>query len=303
MPGNFLKTDFLTQYLILQESIYRGEPWATSMILKNTHPAKAEVNPIMRRGKYSQELDAARRAALASGQIQMRKSGKVKSVQLKEDDSPVSEVDIACEKVILEHLLSAFPADGVLGEEGASQKGSSGRRWIVDPLDGTRPYLRGIPTFSTLIALEDEGVPVVGMIHLPALNITAWASQGDGAFVDGLPAHVSTESRPERCIGSALGFVEKASEPLGQKLLQTMRSWNYHYGFMDAFSYVLVAQGKIDLCVNLLDKAWDCAAAACIVSEAGGIYLSAKGRSSVHDGSILLGNKTLVEKTLASLKI
>jgi fructose-1,6-bisphosphatase/inositol monophosphatase family enzyme len=207
-------------------------------------------------------------------------------------------VDRACETLIRERLLKAFPTDGFLGEETPALAGSGGRRWIVDPLDGTRPYLRGIPTHSVLIALEEEDKPVVGIIHLPAMNITCWATRGNGAYKNGKPIRVSTVSSIAGVTGTALGFREKADSGEGRALLTLMRAWDYAYGFMDAYSYVCIASGNLDLAVNLLDKPWDCASAACIVAEAGGTYSDIAGERSIHNGSIILSNGLVHEEAL-----
>jgi len=247
---------------------------------------------------HSRELAAALLAAREAGELQLSFVEKLPSAERKADASPVTIVDRACETLIRDRLLKTFRADGFLGEETETVVGSGTRRWIVDPLDGTRPYLRGIPTHSVLIALEEEGKPVVGVIHLPAMNITCWATLGNGAYMNGKPIRVSAVSTLDAATGAALGFRERADSREGKVLLSLMRDWDYAYGFMDAYTYVCVASGKLDLAVNLLDKPWDCASAACIVAEAGGTFSDIRGERSVHNGSIVLSNGLLHEETL-----
>ncbi len=239
---------------------------------------------------YEKELLVARQASRAAGELQLSFLKSLPSVERKQDGSPVSEVDKSCELLIRDHITRAFPEDGFLGEESGSSIGTSGRSWIVDPLDGTRPYLRGIPTYSVLIALEDRSVPVVGVMHFPGLEETYWAARGGGAFFNGQPIRVSTTHDLTRAMGSALGFLERAETTEGARLFSLMRQWDYAYGFMDAYSYASVACGRIDASVNLLDKAWDCAAGACIVTEAGGSFSDVHGNRTVHNGSIVLSN-------------
>ncbi len=141
--------------------------------------------------QYEKELAVARTAAVRAGSLQIEHRDNIPAIVRKDDDSPVTEVDRKCEALIRHALLEAFPSDGFLGEETGRQEGSSGRTWIVDPLDGTRPYIRGIPTYSALIALEDEDQPVVGVLHLPAMRETYWACRGGGAFLNGQPIRVS----------------------------------------------------------------------------------------------------------------
>jgi histidinol phosphatase-like enzyme (inositol monophosphatase family) len=246
------------------------------------------------------ELTVAIKAAQAAGKIQLDglKEPASLDIEKKSDRSPVTAVDKACEARIREILLGEFPNDGFLGEETGENAGTTARRWIADPLDGTRPFIRGIPTHSALIALEEDGVPTVGVIHLPAMGLTCYAASGYGAFIDGERIRVSSTSNLSEAMGSVLGITEYAGAPLGESLIALTRAWDYTYGFMDAYSYVLLADGKLDACVNLLDKPWECAAAACIVTEAGGRYSSVRGEKTVHGGSIVLTNGILHEATL-----
>jgi histidinol-phosphatase len=239
---------------------------------------------------YDAEMKAAVAACLAAGSVQLDSRGKILHVETKADTSPVTEVDKLCEAIIRDALSKQFPRDGFLGEETGEERGSSGRRWIVDPLDGTRPYIRGLPTHSVLIALEDGDELVVGCMHLPAMRETYAAHKGKGAFLNNTRIRVSSTAALGKVMGSGLGFVEKAGTRPGATLISFMQQWDYAYGFMDAFTYGCIASGKIDVCVNLLDKPWDCAAAACIVTEAGGRYSDISGIRSVHNGSIVLSN-------------
>ncbi|MDR0307691.1 MAG: inositol monophosphatase [Chitinispirillales bacterium] len=248
----------------------------------------------------TKELEFALKAAREAGKIQLALSGGSLNIERKDDCSPVTQVDKKCEEKVREIILSEFPDDSFLGEETGESGLSKTRRWIVDPIDGTRPYIRGIPTHSVLIALEEDAnpVPVIGVIYLPAMDIICYASKGEGAFINGKKINVSSTDKLSGAMGSTLGLVEYADEPLGRSVLALMRKWDYTYGFMDAYSYVLLASGKLDVCVNLLDKAWDCAAAACIITEAGGRFSDISGERSVHNGSIVLTNGILHDQIL-----
>jgi histidinol-phosphatase len=250
---------------------------------------------------YKRELATALKTAGEAGALLLKYARRMPAVTLKGDRSPVTGADRASESLIRRRLREAFPHDGFLGEESGVAPGKNGRLWIVDPLDGTRPYLRGIPTWSVLIALVERNGPVVGVIRLPALGLTCSASRGDGAFLNGKRIRVSRVSSPRKAMGTALGFVEKAGRKEGKKLLSLMRSWDYAYGFMDAFSYVCVAAGQLDIAVNLLDRPWDCAAAACIVREAGGAFSDIRGRQTVFGGSAVLSNGLLHASALRRL--
>lgn len=239
---------------------------------------------------YAVELQLAIEAAKLAGAIQLENRHLLTSIEKKNDRSPVTAIDRECERVIKAHLLSRFPSDSFLGEETGDHHGKSSRRWIVDPLDGTRPYIRNIPTYSVLISLETDMKPVVGVIYLPAMGILCYGSEGAGAFLNDQPISVSETSALEHSMGSALGFIEKSDLAEGKNLFSLMHSWDYMYGFMDAYTYVCIASGRLDLAVNLLDKAWDCSAAACIITEAGGMYTDIHGNKTAHNGSIVFSN-------------
>ena len=250
---------------------------------------------------YQKELKTALKAAKAAGKVQLKGLSQLKKIEFKEDHSPVTVIDRQCEDIIRGTILKAFPDDGFLGEESGYLEGKSGRRWIVDPLDGTRPYLRGIPTFSVLIALEDKDRFIVGVMYFPALKETYFATEGSGAFLNDRPIHVSRTDKLNKVMGTSQGFVEKADTDEGKKLFELMKKWDYNYGFMDAYSYASLAAGRLDLAVNLIDKPWDCAAAACVISEAGGQYSDIAGKQTIYEGSIVFSNGKLHQDALAQL--
>jgi fructose-1,6-bisphosphatase/inositol monophosphatase family enzyme len=170
---------------------------------------------------FNTELTIALDTAIKAGKRQLEFQHKCLSVEIKKDHSPVTEVDKLCENFIRERLLGAFPDDGFMGEESGSYKGSSNRCWIVDPLDGTRPFIRGIPTHSVLISLEENHEPVVGVIHLPAMNITCWGAKNSGAFLNG-EKNLSLQNRfPEKCNRKRTGLPGKSRSIGRRTALQT----------------------------------------------------------------------------------
>ena len=252
---------------------------------------------------YTNELQRALEASRLAATIQQEKRYLLRSIEKKSDRSPVTAIDKECEQTVKAHFLSHFPEDSFLGEEtGSCQNSNNGRRWIVDPLDGTRPYIHNIPTYSVLISLEENFVPVVGVIYLPALDILCYATKGEGAFLNDAPIRVSDTDTMSEVMGSALGFVEKWDTVEGKQLFELMKTWDYNYGFMDAFSYVAVASGKLDCAVNLLDKPWDCSSAACIITEAGGTFSDIAGNRTAHNGSIVFSNRKLHNEVLGFFK-
>lgn len=250
---------------------------------------------------YEQELSTVVDIVKRVGEFQREQQKKLPKTILKEDRSPVTVVDIASETMIREHLLGAFPLDAFWGEESGTTEGESSRRWIVDPLDGTRPYIRNIPTYSILVALEENGVLVLGVVYFPALDECYWATRGGGAFCNGSKITVSPVPVLAESMGSALGLTEMSDLPVGKSLLLCMQSWDYVYGFMDAYSYMSVASGKLDVCVSLLDMPWDRAPAALIVAEAGGVFSDLSGKPTIYtSGSFLVSNGLVHQETLES---
>src|SRR5690349_14810664 len=140
---------------------------------------------------YVDELAVARRAADDAGRFALGHFKTGLAVEAKADGSPVTIADRGAEERLRKTLAAAFPADGILGEELGETSGASGRRWIIDPIDGTQSFIRGVPLWGVLVALEDRGECVVGVVALPALGETLWAVRGGGAFMNGAPARVA----------------------------------------------------------------------------------------------------------------
>lgn len=247
---------------------------------------------------YAKELKLAIAIAKEVGAYQLEKQATLGKINLKEDRSPVTEVDQNSEEMIKEAINKAFPEDSFFGEETGKTEGTSGRRWIVDPLDGTRPYIHKIPTFSTLIGLEENGEMVLGVVNLPAMNECYYATKGGGAFCNGKQVQVSKCNSIENAMGANLGLVEEADTPVGKKLLPFMQKLDYVYGFMDAYSYVAVAAGKLDVCITLIDFPWDRSPAAIIVEEAGGRFSTLTGERTIYGDNFLVTNGIIHDDVL-----
>jgi len=214
------------------------------------------------------------------------------TVETKRDLSPVTEADLAVEQAIRTRLAAARPADGIFGEEFGDDR-TEGRRWIVDPIDGTRNYSRGVPVWGTLIALEEDGQPTVGVASAPALGRRWWAERGEGAFADGAAIHVSRVARIEDAI---LSFALDEHVPE----LAT-RCWLAR-GFGDFWAHVLVAEGAVDGAVDSRGvKVWDLAAVKVIVEEAGGRFSDLDGSARIDTGSAVSSNGVLHQELLDSL--
>jgi histidinol-phosphatase len=222
------------------------------------------------------------------------------AVDTKPDLSPVTEVDRRVEEMLRERIAARRPGDGVLGEEFGAE-GSGGTRWIVDPIDGTKNYVRGIPVFATLIAVESDGRLVAGVASAPALHRRWWAARERGAFADGVAIRVSRVAALEDaqlCFTGALGFERKG---MGERFLTLARRCWRNRGFGDFWQHVLVAEGSADVAVEPDVSLWDLAALQVIVEEAGGRFTDLLGVSRPDGGSAVSTNGLLHDEVLAIL--
>jgi histidinol-phosphatase len=221
-------------------------------------------------------------------------------VETKPDLTPVTEADRAVESALRERIESARPGDAVVGEEFGSS-GESSRRWFLDPIDGTKNFVRGVPVFATLIALQQDGEVVAGVCSAPALHSRWWAARGSGAFADGRRIHVSAVNHlgdAQLSYDSVPGFEE---EGLGERFLALARRCWRTRGFGDFWSHVLVAEGAVDVAVEPVVNPWDLAPLAVIVEEAGGRFTDLRGATRIDGGSAVSSNGLLHDTVLAAL--
>jgi histidinol-phosphatase len=226
-------------------------------------------------------------------------------VEQKPDLTPVSEADRAVEDAIRSRLAQDRPDDAVLGEEqGASGEGP--RRWIVDPIDGTMSYVRGVPAWATLLALEVDGEMAVGVVSAPALGRRWWAARGGGAFADGDPIRVSDVRRIEDAHVCAPNerYFESGNRPRRPELAAGWRSiarsaWR-PVGFADFWGHMLVAEGAVDVMIEPILSLWDVAALRPIVEEAGGRISDLSGHGWADDQPCITTNGHLHDDVLAA---
>jgi histidinol-phosphatase len=222
-------------------------------------------------------------------------------VETKPDLSPVTEADRAVEQVLRKRIAEERPGHSVVGEEfGADDPG--GARWILDPIDGTKNYLRGLPVWATLIALEREGRVEVGVVSAPALARRWWAARGDGAFVNGRRIRVSKVADLSDAVLSYASLTSWEQHGLGEQFLTLARSCWRTRGFGDFWSHMLVAEGAADLAVEPEVELWDLAAPQVIVEEAGGRFTDLGGTPTPAGGSVVSSNGLLHHRVLTTLR-
>jgi histidinol-phosphatase len=227
-------------------------------------------------------------------------------VDTKPDLTPVTDADRAVETGLREALGRARPGDSILGEEFGGPTTWAGRQWIIDPIDGTKNFVRGVPVWASLIALLEDGVPAVGVVSAPALQRRWWAAGGAGAFatVDGSPARRLSVSSVAQLNSASLSFSSLsgwAKLGLRERFLElTDTLWRVRaYG--DFLSYCLVAEGAVDIAAEPEVSVWDLAPLDILVREAGGAFTSLDGAAGPHGGSAVATNGLLHDQVLSSL--
>jgi histidinol-phosphatase len=218
----------------------------------------------------SERLEAALAAANAAAELIRSSYRRNIEVRVKADRSPVTEADIAAERAIRDVLLGRFPADGFYGEESAAERMDAERLWLVDPIDGTKAFVREYPMFSTQIALMHGGRLELGVSSAPVYGETAWAERGGGAWLDGARLSVSRISSFEDASISTGNLKALASGPRWAALGRIVARLDRIRGYGDFLHYHLLAAGKIDAVLESNISILDIAALAVIVEEAGG---------------------------------
>jgi histidinol phosphatase-like enzyme (inositol monophosphatase family) len=237
-------------------------------------------------------IDAAREAGRST--LEFFRQENV-AVEWKHDATPVTIADRSAEEYLRRRIATVFPDDGILGEEFGEQSGSSGYRWILDPIDGTKSFVSGVPLYGTLVGVELEGRSRLGVIVIPALDEYAYAAEGSGAWhVVGSgaarPARVSRKQRLAEglfCTSEIRTFGERSRADAFQRLQSRAwltRTWG------DCYGYLLVATGRAEAMVDPKMQVWDCAALQPILEEAGGTFTDWSGKPTIHAGEAVATN-------------
>ncbi|WP_127784857.1 histidinol-phosphatase [Rhodococcus sp. X156] len=225
----------------------------------------------------------------------------------KPDLTPVSDADLAVERAAREVLAAQRPDDAVLGEEYGGEVTFSGRQWVLDPVDGTKNFVRGVPVWATLVSLLEDGVPTVGVVSAPALGRRWWASTGDGAWlrVYGSPRRRLSVSRVDDLASASLAFSSLSGwrdAGLREQFIALSDDvWRLR-GYGDFFSYCLLAEGAVDAVAEPEVSLWDLAALDVLVREAGGAFTALDGTPGPHGGSAVATNGLLQERVLSRLR-
>lgn len=220
------------------------------------------------------------------------------TIDHKGDGTPVTIADREAERLVRFEIEQLFPDDGVLGEEEPEKVGTSGRRWIVDPIDGTKAFSHGVPTYTTLLALEDAEGIALGVIGVPAMGEFVSAGRGLGCFLNDEPCHVNQRDTLDRSYLSTSGFGPWDDDAL----LRVKRSGMHLRTWGDGYGYVLVATGRIEAMYDPVAELYDLAPMPVILSEAGGRFTSLDGREGPGHGDGLATNGVLHAEVQALLQ-
>lgn len=264
--------------------------------MPKTNPSNPEI---------SQRLEFALEAGREAGQITLEYFRREDlEVERKGDDSPVTLADRQAEEHLRRRIAERFPEDAILGEEFPERPGTSGFRWILDPIDGTKSFIHGVPLYGTLIGVEHDGRSVLGVNLIPALDECVYASQGQGAWYVAQgrapqPAHVSRRGRlseglfltSEVANFDAVGRREVYDRLAG--IARLSRTWG------DCYGYLMIATGRADVMVDPLMNVWDAAAIQPIIEEAGGTFTDWQGRPTIYSGQGMATNGLILEEVLA----
>ncbi len=246
---------------------------------------------------YSQELNFVRELCDEIDQYTLSSFEKREfNVMTKADLTPVTEIDQETERRIREAIHERFPGDSIEGEEYGVETLSMSRNWVIDPIDGTKNYLRGVPVWGTLIALCVDDQPVMGVTSAPSLNRRWWASKGSGAYLNGKQIHVSKIdelTRAEASIGNMTYFESEGYHGSLDRLTDTIARVR---GVGDFWSHMLVAEGALECGLDAAAEPYDVAPLKIIVEEAGGTFTSFGGEDSIRGGSGISTNGILHEE-------
>lgn len=221
-------------------------------------------------------------------------------VEKKGDNTPVTRADRECEQFIRKTIHQHFPDHTLVGEEYASDEGNPDYKWIIDPIDGTKTFIHGVPLYGVLIGVEVKGAPSVGVIYMPALDEMVSAATGMGCLWNGRYAHVSKQAELAEAVvvSSSITHGYRRSDAFAKLTERTLlqRTWG------DCYGYALVATGRADIMIDPGLKLWDCAPMVPILSEAGGRFTTWDGRATIYADDGLATNGVLHEQVLTIVK-
>ncbi|MCP9496027.1 MAG: histidinol-phosphatase [Pyrinomonadaceae bacterium MAG19_C2-C3] len=219
-------------------------------------------------------------------------------VKRKSDDSFVTNADREAEAFMRCEIERRFPDDAILGEEAGESDGTSGRRWILDPIDGTYSFVHGVPLYGVLVGLEIEGEPALGVVNLPATDEVVYARRGGGCFWNNEKVTVSNTPHLKDALILSTDFGTCAQYGFGEACDELARTAKTRRTWGDAYGHILVATGRADVMFDPVMNVWDCAALLPIIKEAGGTFTDWAGKTTIYGGNAIATNGALFDEVM-----
>lgn len=242
-------------------------------------------------------------AAWQAGRVTLAHFQTGLTAERKADNSPVTVADRAAEQMLRRLILNRWPGHALIGEEFGHEGHSdtSGYTWIIDPIDGTKSFVSGVPLYAVLLALVRDGQPLLGVIHLPGLNEMVYAARGMGCYWNGRPARVSNVSSLADAVllASDLDTFERYGR--GEAFRRLINATYIQRTWGDAYGYALVATGRAEVMLDPVMAIWDCGPLQVILEEAGGTFTDWKGTPTIFGGEAIATNRVLFEQVMAHL--
>jgi histidinol phosphatase-like enzyme (inositol monophosphatase family) len=236
--------------------------------------------------------------AWLAGKLTLRYFQTGVAADYKADESPVTIADRESERLMRQLIEARYPHHSILGEEEGETRPGATHRWILDPIDGTKAFVRGVPLYGVLVGLERDGEPVVGAVNIPAIGDFLTAAKGEGCQWNGRPARVSNVDRLSDALllcTEVSGMRANGREAAYERLVAAT---SQQRGWSDCYGYVLVATGRAEVMLDPVMNAWDCAALAPVVTEAGGTFTDWRGTPTIHGGEAIATNGRLSDEVL-----
>jgi histidinol phosphatase-like enzyme (inositol monophosphatase family) len=243
-------------------------------------------------------LDFAVDAAWQAGQLTLAHFQTGVAVEQKVDETPVTVADRGAEKLLRRLIESRFPGHAIFGEEYGEADRDSTYRWIIDPIDGTRSFIQGVPLYGVLIGLQIAGDVVVGVAHFPGLGEMVAAARGEGCRWNGRPAHVSDVSRLDQALAVYTSCADFAAYGRAEAWSRMQEATHTQRGWGDCYGHCLVATGRAEAMFDPIMSTWDCAALLPIVQEAGGTFTDWSGEATIYGEEALSTNGVLFEQVM-----
>ena len=236
--------------------------------------------------------------AWQAGRVTMRYFQTGVTADLKSDDSPVTIADRQSERLMRELIEERYPHHSILGEEEGETRPGASFRWILDPIDGTKSFVAGVPMYAVLVGLEREGVPVVGAVAIPPSGEMLTAATGQGCLWNGRVARASNTRDLAQAVISTTDFQDMYRTGKGEAFDRICQKSRMVRGWGDAYGHVLVATGRIDVMLDALMSPWDCAALVPVLQEAGATFTDWQGNSTIYGGNAFSTNGHLFEQVM-----